>query len=243
MAVRKMQVFDIVYAESLGTVLAALIVTPIFFWRTEKPLLPLIYQILLPALAGALLILGSFPAGSPVQVIGSVGMYVFFGVIGLLALASFAAAAHAKEFPVALIFCLALASFSLVSLVGLHFSELPVVGQYFEEILPVLCTLYFVYLVLSPGIKAWRSMFVPAQAPEAHSLQENLEERCEQLAQQSSLSPRESEIMLFIGRGYSPAFIAKKLFLSDSTVRSHVKNIYRKLAVNSREDLLQLIDR
>jgi DNA-binding CsgD family transcriptional regulator len=242
MAVRKVQVFDLVYAESLGAVSAAFIVAPLCFWRSEKPLLPFIYQVFLPCIVGLLILLNSFPADSPAQAIGAPGIYVFFGIIGLLALASFTAAANAQEFPVALIFGLGLSSFAAISLIGLHFSKLPLVGDYFEEILPVLSTLYFIYLVLSPGVKAWHSMFIPAKDETSSAPGENLEGRCEQLSLSCGLSPRESEIMLFIGRGYSPAFIAKKLFLSDSTVRSHVKNIYRKLNVNSREDLLQLID-
>ena len=50
------------------------------------------------------------------------------------------------------------------------------------------------------------------------------------------------EVLLFLGRGYSPAYVAKKMFLSDSTVRSHIKSIYKKLDIHSREDLLQLIE-
>lgn len=34
-------------------------------------------------------------------------------------------------------------------------------------------------------------------------------------------------MLLFLGRGYSPAYVAKKMFLSDSTVRSHIKSIYK----------------
>lgn len=242
MAVRKMFVFEVFYAESFGTVLAALVVIPLWFRRSEKPLLPFVYQVFLPIIAALLIILNSFPFESPVQAIGSVGIYVFFGIIGLLALASFNATANAREFSVPLIFGVALAAFSAVSIIGLRFRDMPFVSEHSDELLLVLSTLFFVYLVLSPGLKAWRSMFTPTTALSAHSIKEDLETRCEQLAQAGGLSPRESEIMLFIGRGYSPAFIAKKLVLSDSTVRSHVKNIYRKLGVNSREDLLQAID-
>jgi DNA-binding CsgD family transcriptional regulator len=243
MAVRKVLVFDVLYAEGMGTILAAVIVLPLCFLRSEKPLLPFVYHVFLPIFAGLLIILNSFPLGGLMQTVGQTGVYVFFGVIGLLALASFLAAANAREFPVSLIFGLALASFSAVSLIGLRFRDIAFISDDFETPLLVLSMLYFVYLLLSPGLKAWRSMFVPSKAPTSHAPMDGLETRCEELAQAGSLSKRESEIMLFMGRGYSPAFIAKKLFLSDSTVRSHVKNIYRKLNVNSREDLLQLIDR
>ena len=38
------------------------------------------------------------------------------------------------------------------------------------------------------------------------------------------------------------AFIARTLALSISTVRTHVRNIYRKINVSSQEELLALID-
>ncbi len=38
------------------------------------------------------------------------------------------------------------------------------------------------------------------------------------------------------------AFIARTLALSFSTVRTHVRNIYRKINVSSQEELLALID-
>ena len=37
--------------------------------------------------------------------------------------------------------------------------------------------------------------------------------------------------------------IAKSLVLSPETVRSHLKNLYRKLEVNSREDAVQAASR
>ena len=242
MAMRKVLVFDLVYAESLGTVLATLLVLPLCFRRSEKPLLPFIYQLFLPLFAGALILFNSFPAGSFVHETAFIGSYVFFCVIGLLALAPFCAAANAREFPVALILGISLGAFCAVSWIGLRLDNIPLISGHYEEVLLVLSTLYFVYLLLAPGLSAWRTIFAPSEQPASRSLHEDLESRCDTVATAGALSKRESEIMLFMGRGYSPAYIAKKLFLSDSTVRTHIKSIYRKLGIHSREDLLQLID-
>ncbi|MDR1014334.1 MAG: helix-turn-helix transcriptional regulator [Coriobacteriales bacterium] len=242
MAVRKVMWFEVFTAESLGVLLSIVVLLPLCLLRLEKPLLPLIYQVFLPILAALLILLNSFPEPSLPHGLGTAGIYVFFGIIGLLSLAAFVAAANAGEFPVPLIFGSAIAAFCVVSLVGLRLGSIPVISDNFEAVLLVLSTLYFLLLVLWPGLRAWRMMFTPSEDASAHTLYENLESRCEELSTQGALSRRESEIMLYIGRGYSPAYIAKKLFLSDSTVRSHVKNIYRKLGVHSRQDLLQLID-
>lgn len=48
------------------------------------------------------------------------------------------------------------------------------------------------------------------------------------------LSARESEVLALIARGLSNREIARRLFLSEATVKSHVANILQKLAVKSR---------
>jgi DNA-binding CsgD family transcriptional regulator len=242
MAMRKVMIGGGLYAEGLGAILAVALLLPLCFRRSEKPLLPFIYQVFLPIFAVILIVLNSFPVNSPIQYMGQLGLYAFFAVIGLQALASLSAAAQAREFPVSFIFGLALSAFAGVSFLGLRLSEVALISAHSDEVLLVLSTLYFVYLTLAPGLKAWRSLYLPTEAPATQHIREDLEQRCTTLAATFGLSPRESEIVSYMGRGYAPAFIAKKLFLSDSTVRSHVRNIYRKMQVNSREDLLQLIE-
>ncbi len=51
-----------------------------------------------------------------------------------------------------------------------------------------------------------------------------------------SLTPRESEVLLTLARGYSYEESAKLLGISAHTVGHHVKQIYGKLAVNSRSE-------
>ena len=51
---------------------------------------------------------------------------------------------------------------------------------------------------------------------------------------ENSLSERENEIMRLVADGLSNREIAEQLFLSRYTVESHVKRVYRKLAVSSR---------
>ena len=48
------------------------------------------------------------------------------------------------------------------------------------------------------------------------------------------LTRREQEVLELIARGYSYADIARQKFLSVHTIQSHVKSLYRKLAVHSR---------
>ncbi|MEM9548359.1 MAG: response regulator transcription factor [Bacteroidota bacterium] len=52
----------------------------------------------------------------------------------------------------------------------------------------------------------------------------------------SPLSKRETEILRLLCNGMNYRSIATELFLSSHTVKSHVKNIYRKLHVHSRAE-------
>ena len=70
----------------------------------------------------------------------------------------------------------------------------------------------------------------------------DLVERCRGLADSCGLSPREAEVLLYLGRGYGSAYIAAQLGISENTVRTHVRHIYEKLGVSSREGLIARVD-
>ena len=55
-----------------------------------------------------------------------------------------------------------------------------------------------------------------------------------QLSTNSPLSPRETEVLQFLSRGKSYTMIADELHINKETVRTHIKNIYQKLNVNSK---------
>ncbi len=52
------------------------------------------------------------------------------------------------------------------------------------------------------------------------------------------LSVREREILILIGQGASNRKIAGQLFISEGTVKTHVKHILRKLSAENRVDAL-----
>ena len=55
------------------------------------------------------------------------------------------------------------------------------------------------------------------------------------------LSEREKEILNLLSQGLRYKEIADKLFLSTETVRTHIRNIYEKLQVNSRTEALNKV--
>ena len=67
-----------------------------------------------------------------------------------------------------------------------------------------------------------------------------IEARCAQLREECGLSPREEEVLNLLARGRTGAYIAEALFVSRETVKVHVRHIYEKLGVHSRQELLDL---
>ncbi|CAN5525883.1 response regulator transcription factor [soil metagenome] len=57
------------------------------------------------------------------------------------------------------------------------------------------------------------------------------------------LSEREREILALLSKGLRYKEIADQLFLSPETIRTHIRNIYIKLQVNSRTDALNKVFR
>ena len=70
----------------------------------------------------------------------------------------------------------------------------------------------------------------------------SLAQRCGSLAQEKGLSPRETDVLLLLARGYGSTHIASELSISENTVRTHVRHIYEKLGVGGREALIALVD-
>ena len=76
--------------------------------------------------------------------------------------------------------------------------------------------------------------------PETES---TLDACCASVAREGGLTEREAEILVYLARGRTKAYIADALFVTENTVRSHVRNIYSKLDVHTRQELLDLLER
>ena len=50
----------------------------------------------------------------------------------------------------------------------------------------------------------------------------------------SPLTPRQHEVLMMLADGYSTTSMAQELFLSEETIRNHVRQVLRRLNTNSR---------
>lgn len=78
------------------------------------------------------------------------------------------------------------------------------------------------------------------ESAELLAQEENLDEKVMRVAAEGGLSVRETEVLSYLARGRSQPYIRDTLVLSKNTVASHVKHIYQKLDVHSRQELLDL---
>lgn len=69
----------------------------------------------------------------------------------------------------------------------------------------------------------------------------SVREHCLRLAEDSKLSPRETEVFMLLAQGRSHAFIQDDLGLARGTVNAHVSHIYAKMNVADRQGLLDRI--
>ncbi len=56
---------------------------------------------------------------------------------------------------------------------------------------------------------------------------------------ETPLTPRETEVLELLAKGKSYSVIADQLFVHKETIKSHIKNIYFKLQVNSKADAIE----
>ena len=275
MGARKTYVFDTVYIEMISDLVAAILVLPLVLVKMERPLMPLIYDVILPIFSAVLLVLYALMTAVDSSWLATMGTYIFYSALVVLALACLCAMAHAREFSPTLIWSTTAAFFAFLSLLGILTGTLDA----FEEddgdaIMQVVNTIYFAFVLIVPILQAWmrkkdesgkdiqsieslesieiaesaeaglgaqtaQKAETPTSRPVANA---DLRERCDHVAERCGLSPRETEVLAYLGRGHGVAFVAESLVVSESTVRTHVKNIYRKLGVSSREELLEFID-
>lgn len=64
---------------------------------------------------------------------------------------------------------------------------------------------------------------------------------CELVCRRFDLTAREQEVFTLIAQGESRAGICEALTLSKETVKTHVRNIYRKMDIHSQQDALAVV--
>ena len=86
------------------------------------------------------------------------------------------------------------------------------------------------------------SQAMQSEAPDPSAV-DSLEASLTNLRIKHSLSDREVEVIRLIAQGRSKSYIAKKLYLSENTVKTYVSNAYTKLNVHNKQELLDSLEK
>lgn len=70
-----------------------------------------------------------------------------------------------------------------------------------------------------------------------------IENRCKLIAVDYKLTNREHEVLLLLAEGRNEPYIAENLSVSRATAKTHIKHIYQKVSVSSRQELLDFLHR
>lgn len=268
MGVSHAMLFDAISAESVGGALGALIVAVFCLRPSDGPLLHTLYQVLLPIASLVTVVFITLPehwAFMPEAF--SAVTYTFFCIAALLALGLGLAGSNAGEFPTSLVVSGLTLTFALASAAGLASGSASSPSE--TWFIPTsIIAVYAAYLILPPIIGNARLIDSSREGRELGSLEGGFENvavaddqdgmsaaaehaapamddtffkrKAEEIGDAFRLSPREREILSYIGRGHSSVYIAKTLVISENTVYTHVRNIYRKTGADSREELLEM---
>lgn len=110
-------------------------------------------------------------------------------------------------------------------------------------LLAYLSSTAMIFLLNDKNFSSQRLMADLSEPPLEVSAYEAIDQSCVQMGREFGLTPREVETMQLLCKGRSKSFIAEAFSLSENTVRSHSKNLYRKLGVHSVQEMLALITR
>ncbi len=65
----------------------------------------------------------------------------------------------------------------------------------------------------------------------------------DELCREYGLTPREREVFELLARGRNASYVAETLVISDNTAKTHAKHIYKKLGVNTQQQLMDLVEK
>lgn len=188
-----------------------------------------------PALGAAMLLLGWMLARADLPWSG-VSSYLFTGIgFSLFQIALWTSAcriAPANPAKTRTLFCLARVLLGIVLLAGIGVAPL-LPAALREMFTPICCVAFFAILAIAPPLRAKGigSGTSPHEEPAVAN-------RAETATECYGLSPREQEVFVLFAQGYSANHIADNLTVSPHTVKTHIKRIYAKLGVHSKDELI-----
>ena len=221
------------WALAMPLVAAALIV-PLTLGKKRSFDFASAYPVAIPAVAAVMLVISSIPASGLRIAFLSFLTILLFSLLGILAQAYLVHVIQTSVLPPVLLALVFQVFLQGSPLLGNMLNAIPLSARCIAAL--ALTSLLLVYLVGSDFHRLRHS-----RTEEREQISEQLEVICRDISDRWKLSKREHEVLLLLSRGHSSIYIGKNLFISENTARTHIRNIYRKTGVTTREGLLDLI--
>lgn len=236
-------------APGLGIIAGAFLISRMQAFLTEERLPS--YSMLLPPLAILVLYLSTFTSDYLLIALSiplfAVQRLVFF-IIWILSLFQKNRFARMRVFCLGMI-CLELGTSSYSCLAGL--ANLLGINNDSLFFFP---TVIVLALLISQQLLLWffteqqqseskkKKLQAEKDKSEIDMIPKELMDSLQEVADYYKLTKRERELLPYLLLGRAPDYIGKAMFIEPSTVKTHIKNIYRKVNVSKRTDLLLLIE-
>ena len=99
------------------------------------------------------------------------------------------------------------------------------------------------YLIMRNKIPHDLKLFSDLNPPFSNDRLAQQTRQVDKLSKLYGITEREKEIIILYAQGRSRGFISTKLFISENTVRDHIKKIYKKLHVHNKQDMIDIIEK
>lgn len=233
----------VAHGEYVGLAIASVIAAVLALVRSETPLVMRIDLLVVPFLIAVALVLRAFfGEGASGSLFAANLVYIPMMFISLYAMASLMAL---RGFSRLLVASLTLGACCLAMIVGSELNKVLADENGAGPAVNIATNVYYAVVVCHLGFTMWRTLTGHGgdASPAGLAVVETARaRRCDELAARFGLTGREREILEYLSRGYNSGYISQTLLISGNTVRTHMRNMYRKMGVSSHAELLSLFN-
>lgn len=235
--------------SAFGTVIIAAVVFLGVVIRGGNFDFGLIYRIGLPLMVGALIILSSLGFfGETLSNLFAAGGYT---ALSILTMVIFANICYRYGVSAIWLFGIERGVRAIFMMLGrrvqditldLHFEGME--GSTIVVILTMLAVIVgtMVFMTERDLSSRWGAHFLSSvKNTESIIKKQELADRCDALAKEYRLSAREEEVLLLLAQRKTVGVIERELFIANGTAKAHIRHIYKKLDIHSREALLSML--
>lgn len=117
-------------------------------------------------------------------------------------------------------------------------------GELFVSLLTVVAIVAATTILFSERdlSSRWGANFLAGGTDSAAMIRkQELADRCAEVARIYRLSTREEEVLLLLAQRKTVGIIERELFIANGTAKAHVRHIYQKLDIHTRQELFDLL--